>query len=523
MGMTVPPYTIAVLGPFWPGDEERFGGGLEEADVSALDSLLEKARPSWVIPLGAGLVAGDRVVVKAGRMKDFRPEQVVKTTPCLADLAGAIGYLKEAEAARPPLAEAVGRARERWPGALLPQPEPEASRPEQAAETDLLDGILAKVDLGQGGAGQTRIQYREALETRLAEIARLIYENEGWRQGEAAWRGLSLMLKAGRVKGPGRARVAVGCLPRDWTGAAAAQTERALLRLSPQLIVLDWKAANTPEGLESLGRICGMAEGLCAPVAVEVDAGFWGLKSWKELGRLPAIPGHIEGLAYAKWRRFRETDGARWLVPLLGRVAARYPYGPGYGPEPVLFEESGPLWVSPVWAFAALAAQSVGKTGWPGRITERAGALLEELPAGDFGAESAMSGELALSGDRAEEFCRAGFTPVVGRPGRDTAGIPLAATARGNSLEYQLALARAVQFFTHANAERRAELSRGDLGANLREAFLVFFKEYGVAPPGDLDIRVEEGAGGRAEVGVGFTFPSEIVPGRARAEFGMEW
>jgi hypothetical protein len=206
------------------------------------------------------------------------------------------------------------------------------------------------------------------------------------------------------------------------------------------------------------------------------------------------------------------------------RFLVRYPYGPDNQPSFVRFEESGNLWVSPVWAIGSLISQSFIKTGWPTRFTEWQNIRLENLALTMIEGNKNISTEASFSDERIDQFIRAGIMPLVSPLNKDTAFIPGETTVAGSSLSYHLFLSRITRFFFWCKDHFEEDLEPLDLEKNLRRAFSLFWEKSGHLTPKGLEISVSKPKPDQPVMVRIIIDPSrQILPTGEKIELELNW
>ena len=513
------PYTILAVAPF------RSGAGAPAAPVAvcleSLDAAIATLKPEFQCPVPKGFLPSGWLAVQPSRLKDFKPDGLIQTVPELRALHDAGLFLDEslARALQPEIIR--DEIQSRWPSLGLDLSISEAPPREQA-----VDDLLAMVALpseSPGGAGSPK-GWRSQVRERLAGLVAAIFADESFRQAEAAWRGLEVLLRQGPVKEGGTVRLRLLPAGREDLPAVLDRLVTELLDDPPSLVVIDHSFDSTPPDLELLAKVAGLGETLLAPCVAWVNPRFLQLGDWSELGRLSLLAHAMEDPVFAKWRHLREEPASHWLALACNRFLARAPYGRDNPSRGVDFQETDPLWVSPVWALAALIAQSLARTGWPSRFTAYPEIALADLAVGDFGAGAATATETLLGEERVRQFAQIGLIPLVGMPGRDIAFIPREATAAGTSLRFQLFFNQLTGFLLRLKDFPGAGFTEGPLEENLTRAIEALFRETGHRPPDDLEIRqAAAGEGDTIPLYISLTPPRTILSAQEKLEFTFTW
>ncbi|MGL5094079.1 MAG: type VI secretion system contractile sheath large subunit [Planctomycetia bacterium] len=197
------------------------------------------------------------------------------------------------------------------------------------------------------------------------------------------------------------------------------------------------------DDLAALERISHVAAAAFAPFVCGVDAGFFGLESFRDLERPMDFARLLDGPDYLKWRTLRDGEDSRFLGLLMPRVLRRLPYteidhAPADLPRTAFqFVEDvaapdggGYLWGNSVYAFGAVVARSFLENGWLADIRgatrgDGAGGLVAGLPVPSAPVDGSgvvpLSATDALVGERLEkQLADQGF--IVLCHNKDTAG-----------------------------------------------------------------------------------------------------
>jgi len=520
MNIEATPYSILAVAPFRPGT----GSPAPPVSVhlDGLDAAVAAVRPEFRCPVPKGLLPSTWLTFRPTRLKDFKPDGLVQAVPELRAFQDAGAFIDEslARALSPEIIRA--EIRSRWPELDLDLTISEAPPRVQA-----VDDLLAMVALpsetpveGPGGPKGWRAQIRE----RLAGLVATIFADPTFRQAEAAWRGLEVLLRQGPVKEGGTIEVRLVSAVREELPATLERLSLELLEAPPNLVVFDHAFDSTPPDLELLARVAALGETLLAPCAAWAGPRFLQLGDWAELGRLSLLAHALEDPVFAKWRHLREEPASHWLALACNRFLARAPYGKNNPARSVAIQEAAPLWISPVWALATLVAQSRQRSGWPSRFNAYPEIALADLAVGDFGAGTATATEALLGEERVRQFAQIGLTPLVGLPGRDIAFIPREATAAGTSLRFQLFFNQLTGFLLRLKDFPGAGFAEGPLEENLKRALEALFRATGHRPPDDLEIRqAAAGTGEAVPLYISFTPPRTILPAQEKLEFTFSW
>lgn len=182
------------------------------------------------------------------------------------------------------------------------------------------------------------------------------------------------------------------------------------------------------EDVAMLQKIAGVAGAAHAPFVAAAGADMFNLESFTELNNPRDLDKIFQGIDYAAWRSFRESEDSRYVTLTMPRVLGRYPYGNGLTDKRVEefnYEEGIDgtnhdkyLWMNSAWAFAARCTAAFSKDGWFMRTRGvEGGGQVEGLPLHVFnegGGKTAKCPSEVLIPDRREaELSGLGFLPLL--------------------------------------------------------------------------------------------------------------
>lgn len=201
------------------------------------------------------------------------------------------------------------------------------------------------------------------------------------------------------------------------------------------LLVGDYEFSRHPEDISLLKLVSNVAAAAHAPFVSAADSKMFSMDAYTELANPRDLAKIFQGVEYASWRSFRESEDARYVALTMPRVLGRLPYGQDFKPvEEFDFEEfvdgkdhSKYLWMNASWAYAARITDSFAKYGWFAKIRGvEGGGVVEGLPVHTFPTDDgdvAMKcpTEIAISDRREFELSNLGFLPLLHAKNRDFA------------------------------------------------------------------------------------------------------
>lgn len=204
-------------------------------------------------------------------------------------------------------------------------------------------------------------------------------------------------------------------------------------------VIGDYEFANDPEDLFLLEQMSHVSAAAFAPFMTSASHKLLQLDDWSELANVDRkgnLLDTFDGVEYAKWKSFRDSEDARYVNLTMPRTLARLPYGEGGASvdESILNFQELPLgkdgkpkeadhddfcWMSTAYVMGARLTDAYSQTGFCTAIRGRhSGGAVEGLPAYIFKTDE---GDLDLKcpteiaiGDRLEaELGTCGLLPLV--------------------------------------------------------------------------------------------------------------
>jgi type VI secretion system protein ImpC len=189
------------------------------------------------------------------------------------------------------------------------------------------------------------------------------------------------------------------------------------------LLVGDYEFGHSDEDIRLLTWISQVAAAAHAPFVAAGSPKMFNRDRFDELPRPGDLARIFEGVEYAAWKSFRESEDSRYVALTLPRVRARLPYGQDHAHAGAFpFEEfvdgedhTRCLWMNAAWAYAARVTDAFAKYGWFARTRGvHGGGKVEGLPVGisptdDGDLARKCPTEIAISDRREFELSNLGF------------------------------------------------------------------------------------------------------------------
>jgi predicted component of type VI protein secretion system len=518
------PFNILVLAPFCPTPATGWKPELINVDLSGMDEAMAALGPNFIVPVEKELCPEAGLTLRITRYQGFKPEKLIQEIPYLQRINEAARFVAEQRGSGATAASITARLQADWPELPLDY---SVDQDAHGAPSGEIDDILSMIAMpGGSSTAQTKVSkdLTSQLDRLLSELMGAVYRNDQFRTYESAWRGLEVLLKQGGVKEGQGVRLTVTAVSEDNLAEALEQLMILQANDPPNLVLIDLPFDSSARSTELLTKVCEFSETLLAPTVCWAGSRLFYLDDWQGLKKIQYLKHHLEDAAYAKWRKLKDLSGANWVTMAINRFMVRTPYGPEHQAKGVSFEETTPLWISPVWAIGTLTVQSLKEFGWPSRFTDYAHLTLKELPTLNTHREGPGSAEMLIDENRIGEFLEIGLTPLLGPVRKDFVIAPKETTLSGGSLKFQLFTSRVLQFLFWAQENLSSDINGTDIAAGLTAAFARYWERTGHQPPEDLKISAgNTTVNDRIPLTITMTPPTSVLPGGHRLEFTFSW
>ena len=294
------------------------------------------------------------------------------------------------------------------------------------------------------------------INARIAQIDRLISQqlNEimhhpEFQRLEASWRGLFYFINQSETGETLKIRVmnvSKKDLLRDMERAAEFDQSALFKKIYEEeygmfggapygALIGDYEFVNNPQDLSLLDKISQVAAAAHAPFIAAAAPQFLNLDTYAQLGDPRDLAKIFQGLEYAKWKSFRESEDSRYVGLTLPHVLMRLPYGQANVPvEAFNYEEdvdgtdhSKYLWGNAAYALGARITDAFAKYHWCAAIRGvEGGGQVADLPVHTFRTDEGdvalkCPTEIAITDRREKELSDLGFIPLVHCKGTDYA------------------------------------------------------------------------------------------------------
>ena len=354
----------------------------------------------------------------------------------------------------------------------------QAAAEAEAVEVSVLDQILTegrfKTEDEQGRARAAvqdlvreildeTVTYKRDVEATLNEqIARIdellsaqlneVMHHEKFKKLEASWRGLRYLVSQTET-GP-MLKVKVMSLSKDdlmddlTAGKAEMAVDRSTLfnKIYQEeynqyggtpygALIGDYEFDHSGQDTKLLTRASELAASAHCPFLTAASPEMFGFSNFTELRNVYEMESAFEGVRYAQWRAFRESEDSRYVALTMPRMLIREPYGRetvpvkefDFGEDVTGKDHDKYLWANAAWGLGASVTKAFAEYGWCARIRGvTSGGKVEGLPTHTFETDS---GDLAMKcptetlipEDQEFELAKLGFVPLTNEKGTSNA------------------------------------------------------------------------------------------------------
>jgi type VI secretion system protein ImpD/type VI secretion system protein ImpC len=261
-----------------------------------------------------------------------------------------------------------------------------------------------------------------AIDAMLGEQVDAILHHDRLRRLEGRWRGLAWL--AGGLDASGRVKLKVlniawGELCRDLERAIEFDQSQLFNKVYESefgmpggepygLLVIDHEIRHRPDSgspgddVNALAQLAGVAAAAFVPTVLAASPTLLQVADFAELAMVAELRDPFGGAEFARWRGLSLRDDMRFIGLALPRVLARLPWEDnGTRCDGFRYAEYAPdgasrVWMSAVFAFAAVVARAFANNSWPADVRGAetdylGGGLVTELPIEPFRTDSGHS------------------------------------------------------------------------------------------------------------------------------------
>ncbi len=192
-------------------------------------------------------------------------------------------------------------------------------------------------------------------------------------------------------------------------------------------LIGDYEFDQSGQDIRLLTRASELAASAHCPFLTAASPEMFGFSSYTELRNVYEMESAFEGVRYAQWRAFRESEDSRYVALTMPRMLIREPYGRTTVPvkefdftEDVTGKDHDKyLWANAAWGLGASVTKAFADYGWCARIRGvTSGGRVEGLPTHAFETDSgdiAMKcpTETLIPEDQEFELAKLGFVPLT--------------------------------------------------------------------------------------------------------------
>ena len=198
-------------------------------------------------------------------------------------------------------------------------------------------------------------------------------------------------------------------------------------------LIGDYEFTNHPDDIDILTNMSNVAAAAFCPFISAANPNLVGLDGWSDLSKPRDLEKIFESVEYTRWRSFRDSEDARFVVLTMPRVLARLPYGENTKPieefayeeapagaegQPLAMEHDDYCWMNASYVMGTRLTDAFAKYGWCTAIRgAEGGGKVEGLPAHVFTSDDGdpdlkCPTEIGITDRREAELSKLGFLPL---------------------------------------------------------------------------------------------------------------
>ena len=286
-----------------------------------------------------------------------------------------------------------------------------------------------------------------AIDRALSAQLSAIMRNEKFQQLEGSWRGLHHLISNSETSSQLKIRmlnISKKELTRDLEKAVEFDQSQIFKKIYESefgtaggepfsAIIGDYEFTAHPDDIDLLSNMSNIAAAGFCPFITASAPEMFGFESFTELSKPRDLEKIFESAEYIKWRSFRDSEDARFVVLTMPRVLARLPYGADTKPiEAFNFEEGNVdsqgrqlerehddyCWMNASYAMGAVLTRAYAEYGWCTSIRgAEGGGKVEGLASHVFVSDDGdmdqkCPTEIGITDRREAELSKLGFLPL---------------------------------------------------------------------------------------------------------------
>ncbi|MBI1425488.1 MAG: type VI secretion system contractile sheath large subunit [Gammaproteobacteria bacterium] len=286
-----------------------------------------------------------------------------------------------------------------------------------------------------------------AIDRALSAQLSAIMKNEKFQQLEGSWRGLQHLVSNTETGSQLKIRmlnISKKELSRDLEKAVEFDQSQIFKKIYENefgtaggepysAIIGDYEFSSSSDDVNLLSNMSNIAAAGFCPFISAAAPNMFGFESFTELSKPRDLEKIFESAEYIKWRSFRDSEDARFVVLTMPRVLARLPYGQETKPiEEFNFEEGNIdsngrqlkpnhddyCWMNAAYAMGAVLTSAYAEYGWCTSIRgAEGGGKVEGLPSHVFMSDDGdmdqkCPTEIGITDRREAELSKLGFLPL---------------------------------------------------------------------------------------------------------------
>jgi type VI secretion system protein ImpC len=286
-----------------------------------------------------------------------------------------------------------------------------------------------------------------AIDRALSSQLSAIMNSEKFQQLEGSWRGIHHLVSNSETSSQLKIRmlnISKKELTRDLEKAVEFDQSQIFKKIYESefstaggepfsAIIGDYEFSAHPDDIDLLSNMSNIAAAGFCPFITASAPEMFGFESFTELSKPRDLEKIFESAEYIKWRSFRDSEDARFVVLTMPRVLARLPYGRDTKPIDAFTFEEGNVdshgrqlernhddycWMNASYALGAVLTRAYAEYGWCTSIRgAEGGGKVESLASHVFVSDDGdmdqkCPTEIGITDRREAELSKLGFLPL---------------------------------------------------------------------------------------------------------------